>query len=610
MRRLLGRPGRAWARRWRATGVGLGVGAALGLFLVLLQPFSSLEWRFSDLLSLPETPGPAVVVAAIDDASLATYGRWEEWPRSLHAQAIDNLKEAGARVITLDILFAEPSADDGLLAQAMARAGNVVLAAVGWPGAPQRVEGEPTYQGFLQPALALGGAAAVLGQVNIIPDGDGVVRRLPLTVRDQAGSRYPSLALAALGLHFSRPVPQEFPPGQVTFLDRDIPVDASRQMRINFAGPPGTFPQLSYQDVIQGRFDPLSVRHKIVLVGMTATAQPDSYSTPASRERMPGVEILANAMDTILRGRFLRETGPWATWGIILALAALLALVLPRLNLRWGLAATFFLGAGYVFLALQAYEAGRVLSLSYPLMSVASVYVASLLYRLFAEQAQRREIRDLFGRYVSPQVAQEVLKLDDAGVLRLGGEQREVSVLFADVRGFTALSERLSPEALVEALNTYLDAAIQGVLKSRGMINKFAGDNIMAVWNAPQPQEGHALLAVEAALEARKAVEALHRERPDLPPLELGFGINSGEAVAGNMGSPGRSEYTVIGDTVNLASRLCGAAPGGDIWIGPQTHEAVQGQVEVEALGPHEFKGKAQPVPVYRVLGLRPSPRD
>jgi len=188
--------------------------------------------------------------------------------------------------------------------------------------------------------------------------------------------------------------------------------------------------------------------------------------------------------------------------------------------------------------------------------------------------------------------------------LKLGGARREVTVMFADMRGFTAMSERLSPEEIVATLNKYLSVLIERVLANEGMINKFAGDNIMAVWNAPQEQPDHALLAVKAAIEGQQAMENLPQDESQ-PKVQFGIGINTGPAVAGNVGSEGRTEYTIIGDAVNLASRLCSNAPGGQIWIGPHTYETVKNEVEVEALEPQKFKGKAEPIPVYRSLRMK-----
>jgi adenylate cyclase len=345
-----------------------------------------------------------------------------------------------------------------------------------------------------------------------------------------------------------------------------------------------------------------------VLVGVTATGEPDSWVTPISAEKMYGVEIYANAMDTILKQRFLTESSRQTTALIVLLMAGVTSLALPLIRLRWGtlLAAVLFLGYGVaVFLA---FDHGYILNILYPLMILPIIYLTALLCRVIAAQAEKRQINELFGRYVSPQVASEILNLANTDQLKLGGTRRKVTVLFADMRGFTALSERLDPESVVAMLNKYLALILERVLVNDGMVNKFAGDNIMAVWNAPQDQPDHALLAVKAALEAQQAIENMPQDE-SLPKVEFGIGVNTGPAVAGNVGSEGRTEYTIIGDTVNLASRLCSNAPGGHIWIGSDTYEQVKDEVEVEVLEPQRFKGKAEPRAVYRALRLRSKER-
>jgi len=590
--------------------IALGAGLSFALIAVFLQPFATIEWRLSDQLFLPASPSPNIVIAAIDDESLATYGRWEGWPRSLHAQAIENLSQAEAMVIGFDVIFSEESADDPILAQAMTEAGNVVTVVALPADGTQPVsplDSELTYQRFLFPTENISAASAAIGHTNTPPDGDGVIRSLPLVVSDSAGERYPTLALAVLYTFFGKLLPDDYETtdGALHLLGRDIPVDGKKQMRINFVDKPGSFTRLSYTDVIEGNFDPEVVRHKMVLVGMTATGMSDSWITPISAEKMYGVEIYANAMDTILRQRFLVETGWPTTLLIILFFVGVTGIALPLMRLLRGGLLTGGLFVVYLVGVFFAFDSGYILNILYPLMALPLVYVTAALCRVASAQAERRQMRELFGRYVSPQVAGEILRLDDRGELKLSGELRDVTALFADIRGFTQLSEQMHPEATVSMLNTYLRAVIEQVLANQGMINKFAGDNILAVWNAPQDQPHHARLAVKAALESQEAILQIHKDNPSLPKVELGIGINSGEAMAGNMGSEGRTEYTVIGDAINVASRLCSGAPGSCIWIGPHTYEQVKDMVEVEELEPQYFKGKAEPVAVYRVLGLR-----
>jgi adenylate cyclase len=592
-------------RLLRHSGILVGVGFAFIVLVGLVQPFSHFNRWLSDQLFVSQSVTPNVVLASIDDDTLKAYGRWEEWPRSLHAGAIGNLSQAGAMVIGFDVLFADTSADDAVLAQAIGRAKNVILAVAGTESLPP-AGSVITYNQFLLPTIQLMQAAANVGHANIIPDNDGVVRRLPLIVQDSTGQTHTALSLVMLYNLFGKRLPDEYAVqgNRVHVLDRDIPVDNLSSMRINFVSDEQGFISLSYADVISGNFDPSLVKGKMVLIGMTATGGTDAWATPISPSKVPGVWIHACAIDTILGQKFLIEVSGTSTISIILFLVAILALVLPRLELRWGgfLAAGLFIG--YVFASFIAFDTGYILDMLYPLAILPLMYVTNVLCVVSAEQSDKRLIRDLFGRYVSPQVATEILNMAESGRLELGGERREVTVFFADARGFTQMSEQALPESVVETLNKYLSAIVARVLTNDGMVNKFAGDNIMAVWNAPQHQKEHALLAVKTAWEAQQAIAELQEQDTALQQMQFGIGINTGEVIAGNVGSSGRSEYTVIGDAVNLASRICSAAPGGEVWIGEDTYQAVKDCVVVQELKSQTFKGKAEPISVYRIVGF------
>ena len=580
---------------------------------LLVQPFYTINLWVSDQLFTSETPSPNIVIAGIDDDTLEAYGRWAEWPRSLHAQAIDNLSQAGAQVIGFDVIFTDTSSDDEMLATAIAEAGNVVLGTVGtqlvYHAGP-----EITYDSFLLPTAPLAQAASSIGHANVVPDGDGTVRRLPLIVKASSGQIYPSLTLAILHRLFSMPLPQEYPleNGTVNLLARDIPVDTSYFLRINFAADNDRRPYVSYGDVISGNFDQSLVKNKIVLIGMTATGEPDTWAIPTSAGKVPGVFIHAGAMDTILTERFLREPGIFITLMIMLLLVGITAFALPRCGTRhWtdiakGVGITVGLFVACLVGGFLAFDRGYILDLFYPLLLLPIAYISNVIYIVVTEQSDKRFVKELFGRYISPQIAKEIVSRADAGELSLGGEQREVSVFFADIRGFTRISEQLSPEAVMQMLNTYLSVIADAVVQHDGIVNKFVGDNIMAVWNAPQSQPEHALLALRAAWEAQQKVTELQKRENRPLPVQFGIGINTGVAVAGNVGSAGRSEYTVIGDSVNTASRICSNTPGGEVWIGAETYNQTKDYIETEKLEPQSFKGKATPITVYRVIAWRP----
>lgn len=594
----------------------VGIGCLVTLIVMLVQPFHGINLWLTGQFFTSEEPSPNIVIAGIDDDTLETYGRWSEWPRSLHAQAIDNLDKAGAKVIGFDIIFVDSSPDDMLLSAAMANAGNVVLATVGTKilaGAGP----ELTYDHFMLPVAPLEQASVNTGHANVPPDPDGTVRRLPLVVSDEKGQKYASLSLAVLHTLFSMPVPDEFPleSGSVNLLARDIPVDDMYRIRINFVADSESYSYISYGDVISGDFDFSLVKNKIILVGMTATGEPDTWAIPTSASKVPGVLIHAATMDTILRQRFLIEPGIVTTMMIMLLMVGVLAITLP-LSGTWyakdiakGMIITGGLFIAYLAATFLAFDRGYILNVLYPLLILPIVYVSSVLYVTIMEQADKRFVKELFGRYISPQIAREIVSQADSGELHLGGEEREITVFFADIRNFTGLSEQLSPEDLVKTLNVYLTIMIDAVIDNGGLVNKFIGDNVMAIWNAPQSQPGHAMMAVKAAWDAQlKVAELDNREYdPSSPPvLRWGIGINTGIALAGNVGSAKRAEYTVIGDTVNLAARICGGAPGGDVWISDQTYQQVKEYLEVEEMERQSFKGKSTTTQVYRVTGWRP----
>ena len=584
------------------------MGGLFTLLAFLVQPLYSINLWFSDQLFTSEPPSPNIVIAGIDDSTFEAYGRWADWSRSLHTQATDNLSQAGAKVIGFDVIFTDSSPDDELLAAAMAEADNVVLATVGTQ-LVSHAGAEITYDEFLLPVAPLEQVASNIGHANVIPDGDGTVRRLPLIVDSSSGQVYPSLTLAALYRLFSRPLPQEYllENGTVDLLSRDIPVDTSYRLRINFSADNADRPYVSYGDVISGDFDPSLVNNKIVLIGMTATGEPDTWAIPTSASKVPGVFIHAAAMDTILTERFLTEPGTTATLVIMLVLVGITAFALPRSGTRYrkdiakGLGITAVVFVACLAGGFLAFDRGYIVDLFYPLLLLPVVYVGNALYMVVAEQSDKRFVKELFGRYISPQIAREIVSRADVGDLRLGGEEREVSVLFADIRGFTQISEQLSPEAVVNMLNTYLSVVADAVVNHNGIVNKFAGDNIMAVWNAPQAQPEHALLAVRAAWEAQRKLAELRQTDARSLPVQFGIGINTGVALAGNIGSAGRSEYTVIGDSVNTASRICSSTPAGEVWIGAETYNQTKDHIEICELEAQQVKGKSEPIIVYRV---------
>ncbi|OGO31157.1 MAG: hypothetical protein A2Z29_03235 [Chloroflexi bacterium RBG_16_56_11] len=592
------------SKKRRRLFAGLLTATAIAFVLCLVsyfQLFHSLSQRSGDILFrgkapdyLSETAGKIVVVA-IDEASLEALGRFPDWPRSYHSEIINKLSGDGARIIVFDILFSEPSPYDDGLAAAMKKAGNVILPYAGTPE-----PGQPGGVKVLRPVSTLDASAIATGHANMTPDSDGVARSLPVIMPDN-GQYQPSLALAAVAGYLRRPRIFDTPPDEthLSMAGREIPLHDSN-MLINYAGDPSTsFKMVSYADVLTGNAAPGSFEDKLVVIGVTALGFGDVYWTPMG-QALSGVEIHAQAMNTLLSGHFIRSS-PFFFTGISIMLLALIGgLAALRFRVAWSAFSAVMLAAVYFLAAFYFFGQGLMLNLFYPPLSLAAVFLGVNLYNVTSERREKQEITRTFGKFVSPSVAAKILNTVDDSSLKLGGDEYPVTVLFADVRNFTGICENTSPQVLVGALNHYLSAIIEAILRSDGMINKFGGDSVMAVWNAPVDSPEHASAAVGAAVEAQREISRLYAA-PNLPRMEFGIGVNSGNAIVGNMGSLDRLEYSVVGDTVNTAARLAALAPGGKIWIGAGAFAQVKDRFQAIPLGLLALKGKGEPVPAYEI---------
>lgn len=584
----------------------LATGAVLVFVFTIFNPMGALQNRISDVLFQRSPADGTVLLVEIDDRALAAHGPFSNWSRELHAAAITNLRAAGARVIVMDLLFVDPSPDDAVLADAMRQAGNVVLAVAGVQSVLTH-EGDPyLYQTALVPPEPLRSAAQQMGHINFVPDSDGVFRRVPLAIRDAEGRSFPSIAVAALYAQTLRRAPDVIPVenGEALLLNQRIPIDDVGAMRPNFTSLLEDFDRVSYADAIAGRLNPDLVQGRIVFIGFTAVGSPDIHATPLSDTKQPGVAVLANTVMSMNQGIYVREANDYIIVASLLPLLAVTMYALPRWNLQvTALALVAILLATYgLAIALFNSDQKLIMNLVYPGLMVPLLYIVGMGHRVATERADRRQIADLFGRYASPEIVEELASAADRGSLELGGTLREVTVLFADLRGFTGVSERLPPHEVVNFLNEAFDIMIRSITRNDGIVNKFGGDMVMAIWNAPHDTDEHALKACRAAVEALAEMEERNLHVEDDPDARFGFGINTGEVVAGNLGSAGRLEYSVIGDPVNVGSRLCGIAGGGEIFIGPRTMELVQGQIHASYVGTQTLKGRSRGVDVYKVL--------
>jgi adenylate cyclase len=594
--------------------------AALLAAAFLLDMLAATRARAVDLLMLarPARSATATVIVGVDERSAERlrprYGPVAAWPRSLYARTLERINAASPRLVGLAVLFDDPRAGDDELAMALRRAGHVITPVVAQgarafdprPGVAQE------FERFVRPTRTVWDARLDEGVVNVTAARDGVVRSLPLVLR-VGQEQIPSFALAAVARYTRRASVFDTPrpDGALHAAGRAIPIAERDSMLINFLGPPsdpgggGPFPIVSLVDVLDGAFDPAGMQDKIVLVGFT-TAGVDEHPTPTTGDRrMWGVEILGSAIETILHQRFLVAAPRPAVVALILALALLAGLLAARGRPAWMGLVVLALLVLYVMVASVMLEAGIVLDLVLPPAALLLSFAVALADRVVFEQAEQRRIREAMGRYLSPSVSRWVLA--DPGRLRLGGELREMTVLFSDLRNFTTHAHALTPETLVALLNDHMTEMTAIVFRHDGVLAHYAGDGLEAFWNAPMAQPDHARRACAAALEMIAALGPLRREFAGRGwgQLDMGVGINTGSMIVGNLGSRDRLAYTAVGDPVNVASRIEGLSKeyGVHVVIGEATRQAAGDAFEYRFLDLVAVKGRAEPLHVYELLG-------
>jgi len=659
----------------RGLGV-VSVSLAIAAMLAALRlsapvPVEVVDRKLLDFRHAVRGPIPAggdVVIVGIDEASLAEIGRWP-WTRSRIAALVDRLTDAGAAVIGFDVVFDQPQVDvdaralaaavaadparpaselaaalrrdydpDTQLAAALRRSGRVVLghffeftgapsptlaadvaripelsvASVG--GAGPRMLKEATRVQVAIPALTA--AAAGAGHINFAPDPDGFYRRLPIAIR-AADHLAPALSVEVLRRFLGEAsatvtlAPEGVASARVGATD--IPVDGAGQLWLDFLGPPKTVPTLSAADVLAGRTPAAAVQGRIVMVGFTASGF-DEVPTPFTAVS-PGIELQATVLDNLLHARSLRR--PWwvvpAEAAVVVAIGLTIGLALRWLGIRWTAALAAALVVLYAWGTQGLFEHnGLALGGVYPFGAILLCTLGGAVFHATIEEREKRRIRETFRYYVNPEVA-DLLAREPAR-LRLGGERREISVLFSDIRSFTTMAESLEPEVLGELLNEYLGAMTDVVFKHEGLLDKYIGDAVMAFWGAPVDVRDHAARACRAALDMLVELARLHERwrAAKLPLIEIGVGIHTGDAIVGNFGSTRRFSYTGVGDSVNLASRLEGLTPryGVRIMISEETRRAIGDEFVCREIDRVLVKGRTQPVSVHELLGRRADDRD
>ena len=624
-----------------------------GLEEIRLRTFGSFQ-----LIDPRVKTARPVTIIDIDEKSLAKLGQWP-WPRTRIADMIINLTRLGAVVIAFDIVFAEPDrlntdavadtiryldevtraklralpSNDQIFADAIRRS-RVVLGESGLPEVlsafdkslpvtglamlgeqPQRFLLD--FPGLLRNIHALEEAAAGRGLFSIKPERDGIVRRVPMLMQAQ-GTVLPSLSFEILRVVTSTRTilvkSEKSGLKSVAVSGLELPTDLNGRLWLHFAHrDPSIY--ISALDVLDESVAPAAIAGKLVLIGTSAAGLNDIKSTPVD-PAVPGVEVHAQVLESALTRSLLSQPN----YGIVVELCAAILLGILVIAFAPLLGPITLVAVGALFASLLIgtswyfYAKHRMLiDFTYPLLSTTAIYLTLIFTSFVREQAQRRQIRSAFGQYLSPALIEQLAQSPEK--LVLGGEQREMTIMFSDVRGFTTISEsyKNDPQGLTALMNRFLTPLTNAILDRKGTIDKYMGDAIMAFWNAPLDDKQHQLHACEAAIDMLERIDVLNQERAieakesgqTFIPLNVGVGLNTGVCVVGNMGSDLRFDYSVLGDSVNLASRLEGQSKeyGFPIIVGSKTALAVKDKFAILELDFIMVKGKKEPEVIYAVAG-------
>jgi adenylate cyclase len=656
-------------RRWFARRFGYARLVCLALLIGLAAfriadpaPVEELRVRTFDTFQLIHprvTTVKPVTIVDIDEKSLAKLGQWP-WPRTRIADMVINLTNLGAAVIAFDIVFSEPDrlnpdiaadtiryldeatrarlralpTNDQILAEAIRRS-RVVLGESGLPQVltefdeslpltglamlgeePQRFLFD--FPGLLRNVPVLERAAAGRGLFTIKTERDGIVRRVPMLLRAQ-GATVPSVSLEILRVATATGTilvkSEKAGVKSIAVRGLEVPTDGNGQLWVHFARQDPSI-YVSAVEVLDGSVAPEKIRGKLVLIGTSAVGLNDIKTTPVSPV-MPGVEIHAQVLESALT-RAVMLSQP--IYGIVVELCAaiLLGLLVIAFAPLFGPISLVAVGALFASLLVGTswyfyWQHQLLIDFTYPLLSTTAIYLTLIFSSFVREQAQRRQIRSAFSRYLSPALVEQLAQSPEK--LVLGGEEREMTIMFSDMRGFTSISEsyKNDPQGLTALMNRFLTPLTNAILNRKGTIDKYMGDAIMAFWNAPLDDSAHQINACEAALDMLERVGALNEAREleakeenrPFIPLNVGVGLNTGTCVVGNMGSDMRFDYSVFGDSVNLASRLEGQSKeyGFPIILGSKTALAVKDRFAILELDFIMVKGKKEPEVIYAIAG-------
>ncbi|MDD4798214.1 MAG: adenylate/guanylate cyclase domain-containing protein [Clostridia bacterium] len=586
------------------------------VILLLLPMFSllqSVDYRLQDkLYQRLSLVSPNIFVIGIDEETLAELGPFQDWKRDNLAELIEVLtadSESAPAVIGVDIGFYgnRSQSEDQHLVQSIKNAvandyTEVVLSSfASFGNTVVEADGDSFY--LLSEAKTLENPIdsllpyVTVGHSNVMPDSDGIIRRSLHQFNFEGQTIY----------SFAYEIYKAY-----TGSELEPPLSGSNQWYIPYSGKPmdyyGTQGYGSSMIRVLNKEYPTEVfAGSIVLIGPYSAGLMDSYYTPVSRsEQMNGVEIHANIVQALLEANFKKQLPPAAGAAATALLILIILLLTAKLDFRIAGIGAFVLSIVYLLSSYAAYQSGYIIQLIYPLLGVWLIYLFRVFYNYWHERRERKRMMEIYSRYLSPQVAKSIAVSGDSA-LALGGQKKDIAVLFVDIRGFTTISESLGPEEVVAFLNHYLDLTTRSIFANEGTVDKFIGDATMAVFNAPFDLDDYVYKAVKTGLDMVEGARQLEKELTLASGAKVGFGvgINCGEAVVGNIGTSFRMEYTAIGDTVNTASRLEGQAGPGEVIVSRAVIDRVGNRFLTTCLGERKLKGKAGEISVYRIDGIK-----
>ncbi len=550
-----------------------------------------------------------VIVVAIDDQSMQEIGRFP-WDRDVYATLIDNLVEGGVAAIGFDIIFSEVQGEqDNAFSEAISKTDAVTLAInAELAGEVDKEDKSLVANYFYYPNEVLMEGNPTLGFINTMMDSDNVIRHALTYIYDKETGEYKNSFNYELYKTYAK---------KNGLSERIINKSYFSRPYIHYAGGAGTIETISFSQVLNKEIPPEYFENKVVLVGIESSGGEDIYYTPVGP--MYGVEIHANFINNLILNNYkenlvvdniiyLTENRYFnvSVFLVVLLFALIYILIALRVKKnRQKLIITLSAIFGYIIIKALFFRIGFIIFIICPIIVTICLFVVDMAIDFYRTRQEKAKIQNIFSKYMSKEIVDKIVDEGESSI-KLGGDKKDITVMFIDIRGFTPISESLEPEEVVDILNEYLTMATEEIIKYNGVLDKYIGDGIMALFNVPYTMENPELACIKAAVSIRNNSEVLYKKLFDKygKGVEFGIGINCGSAIVGNIGSVKRMDYTAIGDTVNTAARLESNAKKGQILISDKLYSRVAEKVDVNVVGELKLKGKEIPILTYEVINV------